>query len=221
MPIAKAYSVPIVTVASRGSGTKKRILRSASGNNETIAEPAEGGLRLSGRKVFVPDGDAADLLQEVLVIVARKIRSFEFDPVRGRFRTWLLAIVKYKLIDRIRRQSVRPDVVGDAGNNWRLDSLADPSADPDELWEMEYRRQLVLRALPKLQSQFHGKTWEAFRRTAIEDGNPTEVARELGMSLGAVYIAKSRVLAKLREQVERLNHEWEPGLPSSRLRFGR
>ncbi|MCB1076715.1 MAG: RNA polymerase sigma factor [Verrucomicrobiae bacterium] len=168
-----------------------------------------------------PVSDAADLLQEVLVIVARKIRSFEFDPVRGRFRTWLLAIVKYKLIDRIRRQSVRPDVVGDAGNNWRLDSLADPSADPDELWEMEYRRQLVLRALPKLQSQFHGKTWEAFRKTAMEDGNPTEVARELGMSLGAVYIAKSRVLAKLREQVERLNHEWEPGLPSSRLRFGR
>ena len=62
-----------------------------------------------------PVSDAADLLQEVLVIVARKIRSFEFDPVRGRFRTWLLAIVKYKLIDRIRRQSVSSAMRGIIG----------------------------------------------------------------------------------------------------------
>lgn len=155
--------------------------------------------------------DAADVVQEVLAKVTRRMRTFTFDPERGRFRTWLYMVVKSHLIDRSRRESARPRLVAmDNAARW-LEQEADESEDPEALWETEYRRQLLHRALPAIRSQFSEKTWTAFHRTAIEEADPAVIAEELSMSLGAVYVAKSRVLARLRERISLLEREWEPG----------
>ena len=153
--------------------------------------------------------DAADVVQEVLTKVTRRMRTFEFDPAKGRFRTWLYTVVKTHLIDRSRRESARPHLVMDAGTDQIINQRQDESEDPNEIWETEYRRQLLHRALPTLRAQFSHKTWTAFRRTALEDVDPAQVASELGMTLGSVYVAKSRVLAKLREKIALLESEWE------------
>ncbi|MCB1231968.1 MAG: sigma-70 family RNA polymerase sigma factor [Verrucomicrobiae bacterium] len=153
--------------------------------------------------------DAADVVQEVLAKVTRRMRSFEFDPAKGRFRTWLYTVVKTHLIDRSRRESARPHLVMGAGTDQLIDQWQDESEDPNDIWETEYRRQLLHRALPTLQAQFSQKTWMAFRRTALEEADPAQVASELGMTLGSVYVAKSRVLAKLREKIAQLESEWE------------
>lgn len=164
-----------------------------------------------------PRSDAADIVQEVFAAVARRIQTFEFDPARGRFRSWLFTIVRHKLIDRNRRLSVRPLSPADDDTERHADTVPDDSIDQDALWETEYRRQLFHRALPALRPQFQAVTWEAFRRTALEDADPSEVARDLGLSIGAVYVAKSRVLARLREKVAQLDREWEPAIAPGAL----
>lgn len=161
-----------------------------------------------------PEPDAADLVQETLATVARRIHRFDYDPARGRFRSWLFTIVKHKLIDRSRRLATRPAASADGQ---AVDTLPDESADPDALWEAEYRRQLFHLALPMLRPQFQPATWEAFCRTALEEADPVDVSRDLGLSLGAVYVAKSRVMARLREKVAQLDREWEPAFSTAGL----
>lgn len=153
--------------------------------------------------------DAADVVQEVLAKVTRRIRTFDFDPTRGRFRSWLYLVVKSHLIDRLRKEAIRPRLVGGGLAEHRLNEYVDESESSEKLWEVEYQRQLLHRALPTLKSQFADSTWRAFVRTAMEDADPALVAKELNMSLGAVYVAKSRVLSRLREKVAVLEYEWE------------
>lgn len=157
--------------------------------------------------------DAADMVQEVLAKMTRRMRTFDFDPARGRFRSWLYLVVKSHLIDRLRRESVRPQLVGGDPADHRLNECEDESESHEEMWDAEYRRQLLHRALPTLKPQFSDSTWQAFVRTALEDADPARVAEELGMSPGAVYVAKSRVLARLREKVAALESEWETWPP--------
>lgn len=160
--------------------------------------------------------DAADVVQEVLCKVTRRMKSFEFDPAKGRFRSWLYTVVKTHLIDRSRRESRRPTLIGGAGADLILNEHQDESENPESFWEIEYQRQLLHRALPMMRSQFSETTWKVFTRTALEEADPQEVAEELGLSLGSVYVAKSRVLARLRERIQSLEQEWEPGNQSHR-----
>lgn len=154
----------------------------------------------------VPPADAADLLQEVLMRVARGMGEFAYDRSKGRFRGWLFTIAWRALIDRAKADKRRAEVVDD-----RLDER--PAADADREieahWNEEYRRQLLRHALPLVRPQFAGKTWEAFRLTALDNRDAASVAEELGLSLGAVYIARSRVIARLREKVAQLEADWE------------
>lgn len=156
-----------------------------------------------------PESDAGDIVQEVLATVARRIHTFEYNPLRGRFRGWLYAIVKNRLIDQDRRRSSRPVLSGGDYETSHTAPQAGFVIDPEEHWEREYRRHLFQAALPSLRSQFNSNTWEAFRRTALEEEDPARVALDLNLSLGAVYIAKSRVLSRLRERVRQLEQDWE------------
>jgi RNA polymerase sigma-70 factor (ECF subfamily) len=74
-------------------------------------------------------------------------------------------------------------------------------------WEREYELQIFAKAAEQVRGQFQPDTWQAFWRTTVEGRNATEVARELGMTVGAVYIAKSRVLSRIRERVRQLELE--------------
>ncbi|MCP5540804.1 MAG: sigma-70 family RNA polymerase sigma factor [Akkermansiaceae bacterium] len=163
-----------------------------------------------------PRNDAGDLVQEVFAAVARSIRSFDYDPERGRFRSWLFTITQRRLIARSRRAAARPSI---HAGDWTLERLArepDASADPEEQWEHEYRRQLFYRAMPLLKKQLSEQTWRAFQGVVLDETDPAAVAEELGISLGAVYVAKSRVIARLREKIEQLEREWEPGATGRR-----
>ena len=77
--------------------------------------------------------------------------------------------------------------------------LSDP-AHPD-LWEREFRRSLFEWAVERIRCDFEDSTWQAFWQTSVDAREPREVAEELGLSVGAVYIARSRVLARLRAEV--------------------
>lgn len=162
-----------------------------------------------GRRRGLIDADASDLVQEVLRAVASASSRFAYDPGQGTFRGWLLTITRNELNRALRRGRGR---VCGAGGTTHLAILAEQSGEEDDdRWDREHRERLFAWAADRARGGFRVSTWDAFWRTAVE-GHPAEVvAKDLGMSAGAVYIARSRVLAKLRELIAAVEEEDPPG----------
>jgi RNA polymerase sigma-70 factor (ECF subfamily) len=152
------------------------------------------------------DADAADLMQDVLRSVARNAHRMQYDPKRGTFRGWLYTVTRNKIYNFLSAQRNRPRGTGDADAQERLDATParDDQSGPDAEWEKEYQRRLSARAMERVRHEFQPSTWTAFWETAVEGKPAGEVGAELNMSPGAVYVAKSRVLARLRDEVRKL-----------------
>lgn len=149
------------------------------------------------RRFGLQQEDAADLVQEVFSILAVELPSFRCDS-KQRFRGWLWTVTRNKWRSRQRRLAVRPQEVGDAD----LAAVADDNS--DGLEETEYRKYLVGRALQIMQGEFEPTTWKACWLYVVEGRSSADVAAELGLSVNAVHLAKSRVLRRLRQELEGL-----------------
>ena len=151
------------------------------------------------RKKGLQDADAADLTQEVLRAVARAAKRQDYDPSKGSFRGWLFTIARNKLRNFQASRRRHPQGTGDTAEQDRLEAQPDREPNEDALWDREYEQRLFDWAAQQVRGGFEQSTWKAFWQTAV-DGKPAkDVAASLGISVGAVYIAKSRVLARLRE----------------------
>jgi len=160
-----------------------------------------------GCKQGLQDADAADLSQETLRAVAGGIGRLDYDPGRGSFRGWLFTIVRNRLRDFLDKRGRQDQGSGDTG---MLDWLEQQPGRQDpwaEQWEREYDRQLLLTAARRIRGQFQGATWQAFWRTTVDGQSGKEAAQALEMSVAAVYLAKSRVMARLKEAIRQLQAE--------------
>lgn len=152
------------------------------------------------RKRDLQEADAADICQEVMRAVARSAERFNYDPQRGKFRNWLLTVVRNKLNDFFTRRRRQPDPASATS----LQQLADAQpTDADQSdWDGEYQRQIFHWATERIRGEFRETSWQAFWLTTVEQRDGKEVAERLGLSIGAVYVAKSRVLARLRQEIQ-------------------
>ncbi|MCC7420852.1 MAG: sigma-70 family RNA polymerase sigma factor [Planctomycetaceae bacterium] len=142
--------------------------------------------------------EAFDLVQDVFVVLVQELPSFRYDPERGKFRSWLKALATRQLSTFRSRRTREAGLIG------AQHDLADSTADA-ALWEEdEYREYLVRRALAIMQSDFEELTWRACWLHTVSGRTAAEVGRELGMTEGAVYVAKGRVLRRLREELNGL-----------------
>ncbi|MFN7573732.1 MAG: RNA polymerase sigma factor [Planctomycetota bacterium] len=140
--------------------------------------------------------DAQDISQEVLTRVAKAIPEWEHDPARGTFRGWLTRVTRNLTIEQLRTRARRPLTNPESGQLEQFQRGA------DSIFQLEQQRELFGWAARKARDQFVPTTWQAFWLTAVEQRSPSEVAEQLGLSTGAVYIARSRVMARLRELIE-------------------
>ncbi len=160
------------------------------------------------RKQGLQDADAADLAQEVLAAVAAAVGRLEYSPERGSFRNWLFTVVRHKLIDWQRGQGNRVQGSGDTATHQALEQCPVPQGEPAE-WEEEWRRQVFRWACEQVRREVTEPTWQAFWRTAFEEQPGKQVAGDLGLTVAAVYHARSRVLARLKELVQSAQeNEW-------------
>jgi RNA polymerase sigma-70 factor (ECF subfamily) len=167
------------------------------------------------RKHGLQEADAADVAQEVMRGVAQAIGKFEYDPRQGKFRNWLLTVVRSKFHNFLAQRRRQPELAGETTLQLKLDRDATSAEEPE--WENQYYRHIFHWAAERIRSEFQESTWLAFWRTAIEERDGKEVAESLGLSVGAVYVAKSRVLARLKEEIRSVD---EDGVVPSDL-FGR
>ena len=152
------------------------------------------------RRRQLQEADAADLTQEVLQSLMKAVGRLDYDPDRGSFRGWLFRVTRNKLLDFQRRRSF-----GATGGSTAQDLLdQQPAREEEDVWTDEFRRRVFAVAAEEVRQEFAEGTWQAFWQTAVEGKKPREVAESLGISVGAVYIAKSRVQARLKERVRQI-----------------
>jgi RNA polymerase sigma factor (sigma-70 family) len=158
------------------------------------------------RKRGLQDADAADLMQEVLRSFAGSVGRLEYDPRKGTFRGWLFKVTRNKVYNFLEAGRRHARGSGDSAAHQRLEEH--PGVEPDEDdWDREYERKAFNWAAERVKDEFQDSTWRAFWLTAVDGQNAKEVGDQLGLSPGAVYVAKSRVLARLREEIAELNRE--------------
>jgi RNA polymerase sigma factor (sigma-70 family) len=160
------------------------------------------------RKRGLQDADAADLMQDVMRSVSSAIGRLDYDRSQGTFRGWLFTITRNKVFNFLSARRIRPQAAGDTSTNMVLNNHPE-SVDGAETWELDYQRRLAAIAMEQIQPEFQPTTWRAFWLTAVDGQGAAEVSRELNLSAGAVYVAKSRVLARLKQEVEVLRQQEE------------
>ena len=163
----------------------------------------------------VQDSDANDLVQEVLLAVSKDLSKFEHRGQPGAFRGWLKAILINRLRCFWRARGRRPQVRGDSDIDQRLAQLDDPASEMSRIWNQQHDQFVLRQLLALVEPHFSPNTWQAFHLVALK-GKPADVvAEELGISVNAVFIAKSRVLSRLRQEADGLVESSSIFLPKS------
>lgn len=157
------------------------------------------------RKWGVAEQDIADVLQDVFSAVSGHLARFHRDRPDDTFRGWLLTIARSKHSDHLRRKSREPDVTGGTEFTHRLQQFtaakspeleSQTGAEQDPVWD-----DVLQNALETIRGEFHAGTWQAFWETVVRGRAAADVAHDLGMKPGAVRVAKSRVLHRLRREL--------------------
>jgi RNA polymerase sigma-70 factor (ECF subfamily) len=148
-----------------------------------------------GRRVGLQDQDAADLVQDVFATLIQVLPTFEYDRQKS-FRRWLRTVTLNQWRNKQKQWNEKmPRGPGDAVNH-----LAAPDA-LEAFWDAEYQKHIVTRALAVMRADFEERTWRACWEVVVADRPAADVATELGITVGAVYAAKFRVLERLRAEL--------------------
>lgn len=145
------------------------------------------------RRTGLQDADAADLVQDVLTLLLKKLPEFVYEPGKS-FRAWLRTVTLNKWRER------RRNVVSEAPAGSALEEAACVSSG-EPFWEGEFRQRLFARALELMRSEFQPTTWKACWAQVVEGKTAAEIGQELGLTAGAARVAKFRVLCRLRQEL--------------------
>jgi RNA polymerase sigma factor (sigma-70 family) len=159
--------------------------------------------RLARKKGF-QDADALELTQDVFLAVASAIERWDPDPAKGSFRGWLFRISRNLMINFLAQKRRRTSGSGDSDVKRLLDEYPAPNGQQSALFDREYKRQTFRWAAERIRGHFEDKTWQAFWLTSVEGKPIQQAAQALGISTGAVYVARSRVMSRLRKTVQQL-----------------
>jgi RNA polymerase sigma-70 factor (ECF subfamily) len=158
------------------------------------------------RRLELQPQDAADVVQEVFRALLKSLASFRRDRPGDSFRAWLWTITRNKIRDHHRRCAASRPAAGGSAAHKMLEQIPDRAPEEDDEGQVrQVQAELAQRAMALMQRDFEPQTWQAFWKTAVENKTAPQAAEELGMSVAAVYMAKSRVLRRLRTEFDELD----------------
>lgn len=148
--------------------------------------------------------DADDVIQDVLAAVSKDLPRFEHSKAPGAFRSWLRVITVHRLKTFWQGRQHRPVAIGGEDFAAVFEQLEEPSSPLARAWDEEHDRHILKGLLESIRLEFHSSTWWAFEGTVLDGRPAAELAAELGLTLNAVLVAKSRVMKRLRQKAEGL-----------------
>jgi RNA polymerase sigma factor (sigma-70 family) len=164
------------------------------------------------RKAGLTETESQDVVQETVLSVAKQMHGFRYDPAIGSFKSWLLLITRRRIADFLRRRYRDAPLAHDPAESdeagLRLESVADPAVTAlESIWEEEWRANLIDAAVDRVRRKVDPLQFQLFDCYVLKQWTPSEVTRALGVSVGQVYLAKHRVGALIRKEIERLERE--------------
>ena len=167
----------------------------------TVYEPWLRGW-LSRREL--QPADVEDVLQDILVVVSEKLPQFAHNGQTGAFRAWLRMILTNQVRYFLRGKRNQEALISPQPLTAWLEQLADPNSALSRQWDQEHDQQIVRRTLASIRAEFNQTTWQVFQMLVLQEHPVAEVAQHFGITANAVYVAKARVLARLREELRGL-----------------
>jgi RNA polymerase sigma factor (sigma-70 family) len=183
----------------------------------------------TARKSGLSDAEAQDVVQETIILVARKMPGFRYDPTLGSFKGWLRMLTRRRIEKQLRKRlpgdrapahgAADPDAMGrslrgPSGDRCRtatIERLPDPGAADDVgRWDADWEANLWTAAVERVKLQVKPKQYQMFDLYALKEWPVREVSRALNVSAAAVYVNKHRVAALIRKELQRLRQETEP-----------
>jgi RNA polymerase sigma-70 factor (ECF subfamily) len=157
------------------------------------------------RKQGTPDRHVADVTQQLLIAIAKSVDGWKADGKTASFRRWLGCVARNVVIKFMVRE--RKHVTGEGGSDFlkALTETVDPSIDAE--LQLQYEQELILWAAERVRSEFRESSWQAFWETEVIGRSIAEVAKELGVSVGSVYMSRSRIFARIRAVIEEVLDE--------------
>ncbi len=152
------------------------------------------------------DADARDAMQEVFLAVSRNIDRWDPSRARGSFRGWLRVVTRNLVVNWLKQPGRRVLAAGGPDAQALFESLPDDAAPETTEFDREVRRSLFQRAARRVRADVQPATWQAFWETAVLGTSPAEAAHKLGLQVGAVRVAKCRVLARLQAVINELEN---------------
>jgi RNA polymerase sigma factor (sigma-70 family) len=155
------------------------------------------------------DAEAQDVVQDTVIIVARKMEDFKYDPVLDSFKGWLLYLTRKQIAQQYRKRARERGGLGSSAKigEWSQDLEEIPdqaAAGLDVLWEQEWESNLWNAAIAKVKQQVNAKQFQMFNLYVIKEWQAADAARLLGVPVAQVYLAKHRVSALVKKELTQL-----------------
>ena len=165
----------------------------------------------AGLKAGLTHDEAEDVVQEVVIAVAKKMSEFNTDPAAGSFKAWLLTLTQWRIKDQFRKRArhhdARADSRRDPAQTATIERVPDPAIGELQVeWDGEWRRHLVQTALERVKKQAKPEMYQVFDFMVNKQWSALTVARRLQISLARVYYAKCKVAALLKREIKRLDN---------------
>ena len=150
-----------------------------------------------------------DILQESMVTLMRALPRFQYDPKKGKFRSFLLKIVHNNMVNAFRREQKYSTVEIEEGPLQRAaqENPITPHDDLEAAWDQEWEKHLLSLALERVRDRLNERTWRGFKMYVLENQSVEKVCKELGLNANALYQHRNRVIRMLKEEVRMVRAE--------------
>jgi RNA polymerase sigma-70 factor (ECF subfamily) len=160
-------------------------------------------------KAGLTEAEAEDVVQETMLVVARKMPGFVYDPAIGSFKGWLLLITRRRIEKQLRKRlpvnAAHPSPPDETRRTATIEKSPDPAgSDWEALWDREWEMNLSEAALARVKRRVKPRQFQIFDLYVLKQWPVKEVARALDVSRAQVYVTKHRMAALLKQEIRHL-----------------
>jgi RNA polymerase sigma factor (sigma-70 family) len=169
----------------------------------------------TARRAGLTDAQAQDVVQETIISVCKHLPGYRYDPARGSFKNWMLAITRWRIIDRLRSGRSEDRVFakrdGSGASTEMIESIPDTTLPAvDEVWDEEWERNLFQAAVQRVKATVSPRQYQIFDLIVLKQWPSKKVCQALGVNAAQVYVAKHRITALIKKAVKVLEAKSGP-----------